>query len=210
MKKLALLTLVVVFLAGAAQAGYIEAAWDSWQGALEAERDEWGDLTAVMPADVVMSDPEMPDMIADGYLFYSDLTQKEYPDKYMPFLYDTYGQGENERAGVLELNADGQLIFEVDNYSGGIRKELFIAVTYYDQGVESVVYPVDQSYPSEVTSMDFLGYEIDGMWVTDFWQIIYEPNPQWEAFGIDFAGWPGTADYPDYLSGNHRFGCRSR
>ncbi len=196
MKKLGFLILFVLVLAGAAQARYISAEWNTWEGALSAERDSFGDLTAVMPADAVMSDPEIPDMIANGYLFYSDLSQEEYPDEYKPFLYDSYGQGTDEKFGVLELNADGQLIFELDNYAGGYRKELFIAVTYYDQGVESVIYPVAQSEGIVVTSMDFLGYEIDGKWVTDFWQIIYEPNPSWEAFGIDFAGWPGTADYP--------------
>lgn len=187
MKKLSLIMLVVLSFAAAANARYISAEWNSWTVDYE------DDTAAIMNADYVTSDPVLENMIADAVVFFDDLDGNPYDPA--PGVWDQY----EGRTDVLEITGDFQLVFDLDNYSGGDYKEMLIEITYFDNGVYSDVYPVGQSDGTEVTDVVYGGYEIEAGWVTEYWQIIYEPNPEWEAIGINFTDYDFNPSYPAYI-----------
>ena len=197
MKKRLLTMLCVVVLAGLAQAGTVEATWNTW-GGMNEELGEWqdNDTVWVMQADSVSADSYLADPIIEGYLFTVDGDGIDFSDEEMPVWYDNY----NGRNGVIELNADDQLYFELDNYPGGDYKELLFTITYYDTGVYAELSPVDQSEGSIAVSNLWLGEDSyqDG-WITETFQIIYEPNPLWEAIQVNFVDESGESSYPAYI-----------
>ncbi len=184
MNKQRFLMMCIMVLIGLSQAGVIEATWDGWNG-------QWGENDAVytMPVDSVRTDPLLVNPVAEAYLFAVDETGADYPDASMPTIWDQY----QDRSNVVELNADGQLYFELDNYPGGDYKELLLTVTYYDTGVYADVIPVEP-YSENVTWLGEDAY-VDG-WITETFQIIYEPNPAWEAITVNFTDENGIAAYP--------------
>lgn len=197
MKKQLFTILCVVILAGLAQAGTIEATWDTW-GGMNEELGEWqdNDTVWVMQADSVSADPYLVDPTIEGYLFTVDVDGVDYPDAVMPVWHESY-QG---RDYVIELNADDQLYFELDNYPGGDRKELLFTITYYNTGVFAKLNPVDQSAGSDVVSNRFLAENsYDNGWITETFQIVYRPNPTWEAVMVSFVDEFGNPSYPAYI-----------
>ncbi|MCD4830453.1 MAG: PEP-CTERM sorting domain-containing protein [Anaerohalosphaeraceae bacterium] len=178
MKKLVVL-LAVLMVTGAVMADdVLSPIWRSTENTLTAEWDTWDYGMSGKPDWWVCNPATLTEPIASYGMLLEEF------------------QGRDD---VVEVGLDDELSFWLDNYNNNNpEKWIRIQITYFDDALYGFPIAVDITTDGtpdtryDITPVESYAHE-DG-WVTDAFDIIIYPNPEWEEIGLKFSQYPAYVD----------------